>query len=146
MSGDLAIIHGIPLEEEPGLGALTLPGFLAEVSERYGQREALVMFEGHETTGRWTYDEMYERSLEVARALVACGLGKGEYVGILMTNRLEWVSAMFGIAMAGGVGVGLSTFSTPEELEKLLQMSAVSTLLFERHVAAKDFGAMLREL
>jgi hypothetical protein len=23
---DLAIIHGIPLEEEPGLGALTLPG------------------------------------------------------------------------------------------------------------------------
>ncbi len=147
MSGsDLAIIHGIPLEEEPGLGSLTLPGFLAEVCERYGPREALVMFEGHGASGRWTYDELWARSMEVARALVACGVGKGEFVGILMTNRLEWVSAMFGIAMAGGVGVGLSTFSTPEELEKLLQMSAVSTVLFERHVAAKDFAAILREL
>ena len=43
MSEDLAIIHGIPLEEEPGLGALTLPGFLAEVCERFGPREALVI-------------------------------------------------------------------------------------------------------
>jgi len=146
MSGDLAIIHGIPLEEEPGLGSLTLPGFLAEVCERYGPREALVLFEGHAASARWTYDELWACSLEVARALVACGVGKGEYVGILMTNRLEWVSAMFGVAMAGGVGVGLSTFSTPEELEKLLQMSAVSTVLFERHVAGKDFAVILRDL
>ncbi len=121
MSEQPAIIRGVPLEEEPGLGALTLPGFLAEVRERYGPREALVTFEGDAATARWTYDELWERANEVARALIACGLGKGEYVGMLMTNRLEWVSSCFGIAMAGGVAVGLSTFSTPDELEALLR-------------------------
>ncbi|MGE3692849.1 MAG: class I adenylate-forming enzyme family protein [Novosphingobium sp.] len=146
MSGDLAIIHGTPLEEEPGLGALTLPGFLAEVCGRYGPREALVMFEGDAASARWTYDELWTRSMEVAQALIASGLGKGEYVGVLMTNRLEWVASCFGIAMAGGVTVGLSTFSTPEELEKLLELSGVSVLLFERHVAGKDFATILAGL
>ena len=36
---------------------------------------------------RWTYATLWERSLEVARALVACGVGKDGRVGILMTNR-----------------------------------------------------------
>jgi fatty-acyl-CoA synthase len=146
MSEQPAIIRGVPLEAEPGLGALTLPGFLAEVRERYGPREALVAFEGDKATARWTYDELWERSNEIARALIATGLGKGEYVGMLMTNRLEWVSSCFGIAMAGGVAVGLSTFSTADELDALLRLSGVSVLLFERNVAGKDFAAMLREL
>lgn len=140
---DLAIIRGIPLEEEPGLGALTLPGFLREVCQRHGPREALVMFEGDAATGRWTYDELWQRSMQVARSLVALGIGKGERVGILMTNRLEWVSGCFGISMAGGVAVGLSTFSTAEELDTLIALSGVSALLFERQVAGKDFAAMI---
>jgi len=42
--------------------------------------------------------------------------------------------------------VTLSTFSTPVELEHLLQASGVSTLLFERKVLKKDFGEILVEL
>ena len=30
-----------------------------------------------------------------------------------MTNRPEWLSAVFGTTLAGGVAVALSTFSTP---------------------------------
>ena len=146
MMQDLAIIRGISLEEEPGLGALTLPGFLAEVRELYGPREALVLFEGNAATARWTYEELWQRSMEVARALVACGIGKGERIGILMTNRPEWVASFFGIALAGGVAVGLSTFSTPGELEALLRAGDVSVLMFERHVAGKDFAEILLEL
>ena len=37
-----------------------------------------------------------------------------------MTNRPEWISAVFGISLAGGVAVTLSTFSTPAELDYLL--------------------------
>ena len=39
----LSIVSGPPLSEEPGLGALTLPGFLREVTQMYGEREALVL-------------------------------------------------------------------------------------------------------
>ncbi len=143
--GEASIIHGAPLAEEPGLGALTLPGFLREVTSRFADREALVM---HEAGGveRWSYAELWDRSIAVARALLACGLGKGERVGVLMTNRPEWLSAAFGVTLAGGVAVTLSTFSTPAELDYLLKASAVSVLLLERHVLKKDFAAILVDL
>jgi fatty-acyl-CoA synthase len=140
-----SIVSGPPLETEPGLGALTLPGFLREVTALYHGREALVLRTGDDAV-RWTYDELWDRAVEVACALRACGVGKGGRVGILMTNRPEWISALFGITIAGGVAVTLSTFSTAPELDHLLKASDVSVLLFERHVLKKDFAAMLTEL
>ncbi|WP_405137793.1 class I adenylate-forming enzyme family protein [Nocardia sp. NBC_01388] len=140
-----SVLSGPPLEREPGLGTLTLPGFLREVTELYGGREALVARTPAGTT-RWSYTDLWERSVEVARALHATGLGKDGRVGVLMTNRPEWISAVFGTALAGGVAVTLSTFSAPAELDQLLQASAVSVLLFERQVLARDFAQVLIEL
>lgn len=144
-AGGLAISRGIPLGEEPGIGALTLPGFLREVVERHGKAEAVVE---HGPQGRvaWSYEEMRERAMAVARALIACGTGRDSRVGILMTNRIEWVSACFGVALAGGTVVGLSTFSTGDELDQLLRASGISVLLFEPRVLGRDFAGLLREL
>jgi fatty-acyl-CoA synthase len=141
----LSIVRGTPLREEPGLGALTLPGYLREVTQRFAGREALV---AHAADGvsRWTYADLWTRSLDVARALRATGTGKGARVGILMSNRPELLAAVFGTALAGGVAVPLSTFSTLPELAFLLRTSAVSTLLFERRVLTRDFAEMLAEL
>ena len=86
------------------------------------------------------------RSMEVARALIACGVGKGTRVGILMTNRLEFLSATFGTALAGGVVTTISTFFTAPELDVVLKASGISVLLMERHVLKKDFTAMIGEL
>jgi fatty-acyl-CoA synthase len=142
----LSIVHGMPLAQEPGLGELTLPGFIRQTTERFSDREALVLYESDGSKRRWSYRELWERSLEVARALVACGLGKGERVGILMTNRPEFLSATFGITIAGGVAAPLSTFSTAHELEYLLSSSACSVLLLEQRVLKKDFAQILRDL
>jgi len=146
MADDLAIVRGIPLEEEPGLGALTLPGFLREVCDRYAGREAMVMHLPDGTPVRWTYAELWQRAVAVARALIACGAGRDSRIGVLMTNRLEWVASFFGIGLAGGTAVGLSTFSTPAELEYLIKASGVSIVMFERSVLTKDFAAILLEL
>jgi fatty-acyl-CoA synthase len=141
----LSVVSGPPLAEELGLGALTLPGFLREVTQKYGEREALVWRTADGVT-RWTYAQLWERTTEVARALRGCGLGKDARVGVLMTNRPEWLAAVFGTALAGGVAVTLSTFSTLPELDYLIRTSAVSVLLFERGVLTKDFAAILAEL
>ncbi|MWA02491.1 AMP-binding protein [Actinomadura sp. LD22] len=141
----LSVVTGPPLSEEPGLGPLTLPGFLREVTQMYGDREAVVA-RGPSGTVRWTYADLWERAMEVARALRACGLGKDGRVGVLMTNRPEWLAAVFGTSLAGGVAVTLSTFSTPPELDHLLQVSCVSVLLFERTVLKTDFAAVLTGL
>lgn len=141
----LSIITGPKLSDETGFGTLTLPGFLREVTEKFGPREALVLYEGGRVI-RWSYDDLYARAMDVARALRACGIGKDARVGVLMTNRPEWLSATFGITMAGGVAVTISTFSTPSELEYLLQISSVSVLLVERSVLKKDFVSALVDL
>lgn len=138
----LSFVAGIPLADEPGIGSQTIGGYLRETVARYGPAEAVVLNTGG---GRivWSYDELWDRSMAVARALVATGLGKGERVGILMTNRPEFLSALFGTALAGGVAVALSTFSTQEELAALVAASEVSTLLFEERVLKKDLRTML---
>ena len=144
-SQQLSIVSGPLLSDEPGLGSLTLPGFLREVTLTYGEREALV-FRNADGVTCWTYAQLWERATEVARALRRCGIGKDARVGVLMTNRPEWLAAVFGTSLAGGVAVTLSTFSTPPELDHLIRASAVSVLLFERKVLSKDFAAVLAEL
>lgn len=141
----LSLVKGIPLTEEEGIGTLTLGGYLREVTEQFGSREALVLRDA-DGVERWSYDDLWSRSVEVARALLACGVSKGTRVGILMTNRPEFLSAVFGTALVGGVATTLSTFSTPAEMQVLLQNSGCSVLLFERNVLKKDFADMLVEL
>jgi acyl-CoA synthetase (AMP-forming)/AMP-acid ligase II len=145
VSEQLSIVHGLPLAEEPGLGALTIAGFAREVTTRFGDREALVM-RGPGGRVSWSYAGLWARSVEIAKALIAAGVGKDARVGVLMSNRPEYIASVFGVALAGGVTVSLSTFSTPGELEYMLQAGAVSVLLYDRQVLKKDFGVMLQEL
>ncbi|MCT2400020.1 class I adenylate-forming enzyme family protein [Novosphingobium mangrovi (ex Huang et al. 2023)] len=138
----LSLVAGPSLADEAGQGPHTIGGYLRDLAARYGPREAVVL---RNRTQRfaWTYDDLLARSLEVARALAAAGIGKGARVGILMTNRPEFLSSLFGTALAGGVPVALSTFSTPSELDYLLKASEISLLLFEQHVLKKDFFVMI---
>ncbi len=142
----VSLVRGIPLSEEPGLGELTLPGYLREVVERFSEREALVQRRLDGTEERRSYRSLWNHSMEVAKALIACGLGKGERVGVLMTNRAEFLSAVFGGAMAGGVAVPLSTFSTANELDYLVAASGCSMLMLEPRVLKKDFLQILCDL
>jgi fatty-acyl-CoA synthase len=135
-------IRGIPLADEP-LGALTLGGFLREVCAKYGDREALVFHPPSGPVVRLTYAQVWDEAFSVARALVARGVTKETRVGLLATNRPEWVTAMFGIALAGGTCVALSTFAKAAELEYQLRIGDVSLLIFEHKLLKRDFAAEL---
>ncbi len=144
----LSIIHGPPLCEEEGIGDLTLSGWFRAICDAGGDAEALVFYEGGLAKGErisWSYKRLWDEANAVARALIASGTGKGMRVGILMTNRPEFISATFGTALAGGVATMISTFSTPVELDYLLQISGVSVLMLERHVLKKDFAQIVED-
>jgi fatty-acyl-CoA synthase len=135
----LSIARGIPLSEETGIGPLTLGRYIREIARRYGPREAaMIAIDGR--VERWTYDQLLAKSREVAKALIACGTGKGTRVGILVTNRLEFLASVFGAALAGCIANPISTFYTPTELDEVLKQSGCSVLLLERKVLKKDFA------
>ncbi len=135
----LSEIQGPALHDETGLGSLTLPGFLADLNGRYGSREALRWQDLSGVQRSWTYAQMYDESLNVAKALLAVGVGRGTRVGLLVSNRPEWLFGMFGAAMAGAVTVALNTFSTEQELHYQLRHSDLEILIMEASVASNDF-------
>ena len=141
----LSCAFGPPLSSEVGVGPLTLGEYLREITWNFGPREAAVLRED-ETAARWTYSDLWDHSFAVARALIACGVTKGTRVGLLMTNRLEFLSGFFGIALAGGVAATISTFFTASELDEVLRASGCTILLFEKNVLKKDFATILAEL
>lgn len=141
----LSIARGIPLSEESGIGPLTLGRYLREIASRFGPREA-AMIDIDGVTERWTYDQFLAKSIEVAKALLACGTGKSTRVGFIVTNRLEFLSCTWGAALAGCTASPISSFYTPTEMEEVLRLSGCSVLLMERKVLKKDFANMLIEL
>lgn len=142
----LSLVKGTPLAEEPGLGMLTVPGWLRDVTARFDGRIAVVDPRAEGDDVRWTYADLWHRSVDVGRALVAHGLGKGERVGILTTNRAEFISAFMGTMLAGGTACPLSTFSTPAELDQLIAASCCSILILEPKVLGKDFLSIVADL
>ena len=56
----MTTFEGPRVEDVPGIGALTLGGYVLEVAERFGPGEAVVLddpLRGGETV-RWTYEQL----------------------------------------------------------------------------------------
>ncbi|GAB3102176.1 acyl--CoA ligase [Aestuariicella hydrocarbonica] len=134
----LSIFQGPPLAEDI-LGSLTLGGFMAEVAQKFGDNEALCWKDLSGQVRRWSYNEMHAECRKVASALLAAGVAKDTRVGVLISNRPEWVFSTFGAAMAGAVVVALNTFSTQQELHYQLKTADVEVLILETGVASKKF-------
>ena len=68
----------------------TVPALARSSAERFGDRPFLVAA-GDELS----YTELELRSSRLATILLAAGVGKGDHVGILMPNSIEWAVAWF---------------------------------------------------
>ncbi len=89
----------------------------------------------------FSYGEMARRAAAVAGGLAADGVGRGDRVGLLSNNRIEWLEAFFGAAALGAVVAPFSTWSTMAELEFLLEDAEVGTLFTLERYGEKDFAA-----
>ena|SRR5579883_965649 len=131
---------GPSADSEPGIGALTLGGLLAETAAAHRGREALVFREPDGSGSvRWTYEDLLQESRTMARALLAAGMVKGTRVALLMGNRPTWVSAAFGAAMAGGVVVPVNTYFEAMEVEYVLRHSDAAILLMQEELAGHAY-------
>ena len=127
---------------------LSLADFLDEIVAAYGDHEALV-FDDPVRAGvtiRWSYNDLGTAARRIAMDLIERGVGLGTRVGLLLGNRPEFVAAFFGVALAGGVAVPLSTFSTSEELVELLERSGVVGVLTQSILGKRALGPEINEL
>jgi fatty-acyl-CoA synthase len=77
---------------------------VAETADRCGEAPALLS-----DRECFSYRELHERSNQYTRWALEQGLRKGDVVGLLMTNRPEYVALWLGVTAAGGVVALLNT-------------------------------------
>ncbi|MBI3373637.1 MAG: AMP-binding protein [Betaproteobacteria bacterium] len=95
---------------------------------------------------RLSYRKLEEQSGCMARSMLALGVKRGEHIGILMGNTLEWVLLFFAAARIGAVTVPLNTRFKSSELAYCLKQAEVRHLFHATRFLNIDFGAMLDEI
>jgi len=127
----------VPLLEE------TIPDNLDATVARFGDREALVdVVEGV----RWTYREFADRTVELARALRASGVGKGDRVGIWAPNCAEWTLTQYATARIGAILVNINPSYRTHELEYVLKQAGISFLVAAAQFKTSNYAQMIEEV
>ena len=119
----------------------TLGDLLDEQALQHGERTAVIA-DGIEHS----YATMADRAGRLGAGLRARGVRRGDRVGILASNRIEWLEICFGASAAGAVVVPISTWSKPAELAFIIEDAAIGTLFAVAGVASEDFVAGLRSI
>lgn len=77
-----------------------------------------------------TWEVFDEKANRFANMLIQRGVRKGDKVGILLMNCLEWLPIYFGILKAGALTVPLNFRYTADEIKYCLDLAEVDVLVF----------------
>lgn len=121
-SNDLVYLRGAlgalratkPIAKDP---SHTIRESLEGLAARYGDRPALLS-----DREQLSYRGLNERSNRYARWARSLGIGKGDVLALMMTNRPEFLAAWIGIAKAGGATALVNTNQTGEALAHSLRV------------------------
>jgi fatty-acyl-CoA synthase len=119
----------------------TLYDLLDEQAERIPDRAAVIC--GERTA---SHRDLADGAGRIAAALRSHGIKRGQRVGVLINNRLEWLETCFGATALGTVAVPLSTWSKSAELAYLLADSEVSALIAIDRFGGQDFAGPIAEI
>ena len=119
----------------------TLGDLLDELAAATPQAPALVS-----GTERLDFAALKARTDGFARTLLALGIGRGDRVAVLCSNRSEWVVVAGAAAKLGAPVVAISTFSSPRELAYALKHSGAQALVMLSRFRDRHFLQALGEL
>jgi fatty-acyl-CoA synthase len=118
--------------------AQTLGELLERQARERGRAEALVT-----ASGRFSFQELFESSKQVAGGLQAMGISRGDHVGILMGNDEKWLALFYGAALIGAVTVPVNTRFKAAEIDFCLKQAECKALFHVPRFLNIDFESML---
>lgn len=119
---NLSLLHG---PTDPPLVDLTLGELLNLQCLHHGTQECLTI---PWTGARWTYNELNHQSCQIARALLAMGVGTGDRVGIMAGNCEQYAAIFFAATRIGAILVILNNTYTATEAQYALGFSGKKDL------------------
>jgi len=100
-----------------------IKGFLSSV-EKYPQKTAVIVSDVH-----YTYSQLQAASNAVAYRLMERGIGKNDFVGVLMKKGAAAVAGFLGCLKVGAIYVPMSLRDPGERLNKILQNCNIKTVI-----------------
>ena len=141
-AGNVAASQARGLESAPLLEE-TIGANLDRTIERFGERDALISCQQGR---RYTYSELGAAVDELARALMAAGVERGDRLGIWSPNCAEWVLVQYATAKAGVILVNINPAYRTTELEYALKQSGCRMLISAPAFKSSDYRAMVEEV
>jgi len=126
----------------PLLG-MTIGDKFDEIVEIYPNREALVVV--HQNI-RWTYNQLNDKVVKCAKALIACGLLKGDRVGIWAPNRSEWLVLQIATAKVGIILVNINPSYRKHEVSYALNQSGCKMIVSADQFKTSHYTEMISSL
>lgn len=93
-----------------------------------GARDRPAFLHGGDTR---TFGQLHERSLRVASGLAGLGIGRGDRVAVLLTNRHEWPEVFFGLAGLGAICVPVNVLLRAHEVAHVCEDSDTRCLIVD---------------
>ena len=118
----------------------TVPAALERAAREFGDGEAVV-----DPNDRWTFAQLHDESLRVARALAASGVRPGDRVALWSPNSARWIAASFGVYAAGAVLVPVNTRFKGMEAAHVLGRSGASVLLASSDAVGTNLLGLLED-
>ncbi|MEU6777099.1 AMP-binding protein [Streptomyces sp. NPDC046759] len=140
MSASLSYTHGTG--STPLLGD-TIGANLDRAVAAWPDREALVDVPSGR---RWTYAEFGAAVEELAQALLASGVVKGDRVGIWAVNCPEWVLVQYATARIGAIMVNINPAYRTHEVEYVLNQAGILLLFASLSHKTSDYRAMVEHV
>ncbi len=114
---------------------------VAEMAGRDADAPAVI-----ETGAELSYGELDARVGAFAAGLAGLGVRRGATVGLLCTNRWEWLVAALGAHRAGARIAAFNTFAKAWDLEYMIEHSGAEVLVCVDCFRSRDFRETLIEL
>ena len=130
-------ISDIPLKGE------TIGQNLRQIAAKFPERAALI---SEYQQYRANYSEFLAQVEQVAKALMAHGIRRGDRVGIWSPNRYEWVLVQYATALMGAIMVNINPGYKLSGLRYALEQSRIDLLIASSHFRKTDYIKMLDEL
>ena len=112
----------------------TIPERVRHWSNEMPERNAFIFWDTLEKRHTITCRELYEKSTTFAKFLVACGIQKGDIVGVCIANSLDWLVCELGTIASGAVSLHLNVSErNAHDIIEKLNLSECKALLMDTH-------------
>ncbi len=128
------------------LASQNLARLYQDAAEKFGDLPAFATRRSDGSYVPTSFQQLFERGLDLATGLIALGLQPREHVGLIADNRLEWILSDYGILLAGAADVPRGTDVTEAEIHYILDHSDARFVILENAATLAKFERVKHRL